>query len=76
MGAVVVVMVFVLPKRGHGVALVEDQDAVEEFATNRADEAFGDPFTLGARTGVLMTLMSAAVKSASNAELNLASRSR
>jgi len=42
MGAVVVVMVFVLPKRGHGVALVEDQDAVEEFATNRADEAFGD----------------------------------
>ena len=42
MGAVVVVMAFVLPKHGRGVSLVDDQDAVEEFATNRADEAFGD----------------------------------
>jgi hypothetical protein len=35
-------MPLVLPKHAGAVALVDDQDAVEEFATNRADEAFGD----------------------------------
>ena len=76
MGAVVVVMVFVLPKRGHGVALVEDQDAVEEFATNVPTKRSAIAFALGACTGVLMTRMSVAVKTASNAAVNLASRSR
>jgi hypothetical protein len=42
MGAVVVVVLLVLAKHGRGVALVDDQDAVEEFATDCADEAFGD----------------------------------
>ena len=47
MWAVVVVVPLVLPKHAGSVALVDDQDAVEEFATNRADEAFGD--RVGAR---------------------------
>ena len=47
MWAVVVVVPLVLPKHGRGVALVDDQEAVEEFSTDRADEAFGD--RVGAR---------------------------
>jgi hypothetical protein len=35
-------MVLVLVQDGHGVPLVDDQDAVEEFATHAADEALGD----------------------------------
>ena len=44
MRAVVVVMVLVLAKHCWccGVPQVEDEDAVEEFASNAADEAFGD----------------------------------
>src|SRR4051812_47812551 len=56
--------------------LVDDEDAVGEFAADGADEAFGDPFARGARTGVLMMRMSVAVKTASNAAVNLAPRSR
>jgi hypothetical protein len=37
-----VVVVLVLVEHNRGVALVDDQDAIEEFATDRADEAFGD----------------------------------
>jgi hypothetical protein len=40
--AVVVVMVLVLAKHGCGVPQVDDEDAVEEFAPDAADEAFGD----------------------------------
>jgi hypothetical protein len=40
--AVVVVMVLVLAKHGCGVPQVDDEDAVEEFAADAADEAFGD----------------------------------
>ena len=32
MGAVVVAVPLVLPKHGRGVSLVDDQDAVEQFA--------------------------------------------
>jgi hypothetical protein len=39
---VTVVMAFVVAQHGSGVLLVDDQDAVEEFATDGADEAFGD----------------------------------
>ena len=39
---VIVVMVLVLVQDGHGVLLVDDQDAVEEFATHAADEALSD----------------------------------
>ena len=44
---VIVVVVFVPAQHPCGMALVDDQDAVEEFATDRADEAFGD--RVGAR---------------------------
>jgi hypothetical protein len=35
-------VVLVLAEHGSGMPLVDDQDAVEEFAANAADEAFGD----------------------------------
>jgi hypothetical protein len=35
-------MAFVLAQDGCGVSPVDDQDAVEEFASDAADEAFGD----------------------------------
>ena len=41
MRSVAVVMAFVLAKHGGGVPL-DEQDAVEEFAADGADEAFGD----------------------------------
>ena len=37
-----IVVEFVSAKYGHGVALADDQDAVEEFAADAADESFGD----------------------------------
>jgi hypothetical protein len=42
MWAVIVVVPLVLPKHGGGMTLVHDQDTVEEFASDRADEALGD----------------------------------
>jgi hypothetical protein len=39
---VVVVVLGVLAQHNCGVALVDDEDAVEEFAADGADEAFGD----------------------------------
>ena len=39
---VIVVMVLVLAKHGCGMPLVGDEDAVEELASDAADEAFGD----------------------------------
>ena len=39
---VVVVMVLVLAKHGCGVSQVDDEDAVKEFASDAADETFGD----------------------------------
>ena len=38
---VVVVMVLVLAKHGCGMPQVNDEDPVEEFASDAADEAFG-----------------------------------
>jgi hypothetical protein len=40
--AVVVVVLGVLGQHGCGVPLVHDQEAGEEFAADRPDEAFGD----------------------------------
>ena len=60
MGAVVVAVPLVLPKHGRGVALVDDQDAAEEFAADRADEAFGDrvgPWCLRLHTPVSRVLL-------------------
>jgi hypothetical protein len=39
---VVVVVALVLAQHGCGVPLVDDQEAVEEFTANAADEMFGD----------------------------------
>ena len=39
---VVVVVLLVLPKHRSRMSLVDNQDAVEEFAADRADEAFGN----------------------------------
>ena len=56
----------VLPKHAGG-ALLNDQDAVEEFATNRADEAFGDRVGGRRLQWRLMTFMPMAVKTGSKA---------
>jgi hypothetical protein len=50
----VVVMAFVLAQHGCGVPLVDDQEAVEEFAADVADETFGD--RVGPRVWVPETL--------------------
>jgi hypothetical protein len=63
----------VLLQHCRGVALVNDQDVVEEFPAHGADEAFGDRVARGARAGVRMILTSRAVKAASTAAVNLAS---
>jgi hypothetical protein len=42
MRPVIVVVVLVLTKHGCSMPLVDDQDAVEQFAAEAADEAFGD----------------------------------
>ena len=42
MRPVIVVVALELAQYGCGVSLVDDQDAVEEFAADGADEAFGD----------------------------------
>jgi hypothetical protein len=57
------------------VALV-DEDAVEEFAADGADEAFGDGVARDARAGVRMTWIPLQVKTASKMAVNVASRSR
>jgi hypothetical protein len=69
-------MVLVLAKHGCGMALVGDEDAVEELASDAADEAFGDGVGRGARTGVWMMRTSMAVNTVSRPAVNLASRSR
>jgi hypothetical protein len=50
---VIVVVELVAAKCGRGVVLIDDQDAVQEFAADGADEAFGDgawPVVLAAAT--------------------------
>jgi carbamate kinase len=69
-------MAFVVAKHGGGMPLVDDQDAVEEFAADGADEGSAIALARGARTGVLMILTLMAVKTVSKAAVNLASRSR
>ena len=53
-----------------------DQEVVEAFPAERADEAFRDRVARGARIGVRMIRMSVPVKTASKAAVNLLSRSR
>ena len=65
-----VVVLGVLGQHGCGMPLADDQDAIEEFATNRADEAFGDRVGPRRPHGVLMASMSMAVKTASTAAVN------
>jgi hypothetical protein len=73
---VTVEVVFVGGQDGGRVVLVHDEGAVEEFAADAADEPSAIAFARGARTGVLITWMLVAVKTASNVVVNLASRSR
>jgi hypothetical protein len=56
---VIVVVVFELARHGCGVSLVDDQEAVEEFAVDRADEGLGD--RVCPCTGVLKISTSVAV---------------
>jgi hypothetical protein len=65
-----VVVALVLAEHGGGVPLVDDQDAVQDFA-DAADEAFGDRVGPRRRTGVLMMRTPIAVNTASNAAVNL-----
>ena len=58
---VVVVVLGVLGQHGCGMQLVDDQEAVEEFAADRPDKRSAVAFARGARTGVLMILTSMAV---------------
>ena len=53
MWPVFVEMALITAKYNGGVSLVDDQDAVEQFAADRSDEALGDRVRRGARTGVL-----------------------
>ena len=48
----VVVMAFVLAQQGRGMALVDDQDAVEEFAARVPTKRSAIALARGARTGV------------------------
>jgi hypothetical protein len=69
-------MALVLTKHGGGVLLVDDQEPVEEFAAQGADEAFGDGVSPRSSCRVLMIWMSVAVNPVSKVAVNLASRSR
>ena len=55
-----ILLVLELAQHGRGVSLVDDQEAVEEFAADRADEAFGDrvgPWCLRLHTPVSRVLL-------------------
>ena len=74
--SVPVVMLDVLVQYKVEVAWSGDQEVVEAFLAQGADEAFRDRVARGARIGVRMTRMSVPVKTASKAAVNLLSRSR
>jgi hypothetical protein len=74
--AVSVEMVDVLAQHCGEVTRSGDQELVEAFAPQGADEAFPMAFARGARTGVRMMRMSAPANTASKAAVNLVSRSR
>ncbi|MDT0353425.1 hypothetical protein [Pseudonocardia charpentierae] len=66
-----VVVVLVLVEHGGGVPLVDDQGAVESSRRTLPTKRSAVALARGARTGVLMMRMSVAVKTASNAAVNL-----
>jgi winged helix-turn helix protein len=74
--SVVVEVVGVVAEDLLGVAEVEEQDPVGAFLAYRAHEAFRVWVAVGLRGGVLATVMASLAKTASNAAVNLASRSR
>jgi hypothetical protein len=57
------------------VAATEDEQPVETFGADGADEALCVGVRLGARIGVWITLMPSLRKTSSNVALNLLSRS-
>jgi hypothetical protein len=58
------------------VALIKDQDAVDEFAADGATKRSAMALARGARTDVVMILKLTAAKTASKVSVNLSSRSR
>jgi len=52
-------VVFVLRQRGGRMTLIDDQDPIQELASDAAHEASAMAFARGARTGVLITSISA-----------------
>lgn len=71
-----IVMIGILAKDQPQVSLAGDQHPVQALAAGAGDPAFRDRVRRGARTGVLMIRILVAVSTASNAAVNLASRSR
>ncbi len=70
------VVVLVLVEHVGGVPLVDDQGVVEEFVSDAADEAFGDRIGLRRPHRCLDDADAGGGETASNAAVNLASRSR
>jgi hypothetical protein len=64
-------MMLVLTKHGRGLPLVDDQDAVEEFAAEAAGEAFGDRVGPRWPDRVRMILTSMALNTASKVAMNI-----
>ncbi|MDT7718144.1 MAG: hypothetical protein QOH09_4136 [Pseudonocardiales bacterium] len=76
MRAVVVEVVFVFGQHCSCVALVDDEDPVEEFSADAADEPLSDRVGSWGSNWRLITSPPAAVKTASKLVVNLLSRSR
>ena len=75
-GPVIVEMPDELIKDRAGVAFVVDQQVVSAFFADTAHEPFGVQFARGVRGGIFTTSMPSEANTASNAAVNLESRSR
>jgi hypothetical protein len=73
---VAVVVVLVLVEHGGGVPSIDDQDGSRSSRRMLPTKRSAIALARGARAGVLIMRKSMAVKTASNAAVNLASRSR
>jgi hypothetical protein len=73
--AMAVVVRPVLIEDLHQMGLVEDQKPVEQLAAQSADQSFADRVGSRACAGLVMICMPSAANTASNAAVNLVSRS-
>jgi hypothetical protein len=76
MWAMVVVVVLVFGEDAEGVVCVDDQDVIEDFAAQGADDSFAVSVCCRRWGWRLQVSMSLDCKTASNARVYLASRSR